>query len=109
MGPLKGTESLGWRLKPSSSLSKSMCWQSDVRVVQSGFGRLTRSPVFWLASPTVKRSDGNGLPAGSDRSNIGRTPAAAAGATCSTAQLTKATPSIEQSRPEMNLLDLNPD
>ncbi len=48
------------------------------RVVQSGLGTLTRSPVFCVVSATVKRSLGNGLPRRSSRSKRARTPAASA-------------------------------
>jgi hypothetical protein len=68
MGPLNGIARRGWRLKPSSVLRTSMSAQSDGRATQSGFGRFTRTPVRWLGSSSVKRSLGNGPPAGDERS-----------------------------------------
>src|SRR5262245_33279140 len=71
IGAVKGIESRGCRLKPSSVFRTSMSLQSEGRgsAVQSSpvVGRSTRSPVSWLRSGTVKRSAGNGPPGGSDR------------------------------------------
>ena len=46
IGPLKGMESRGCVLNPSRVLITSMSAQSDGRVAQFGFGRLTRMPVL---------------------------------------------------------------
>ncbi len=46
IGPENGIEILGWMLNPSSVLRTSTSAQSDGWVAQSGFGRLTRSPVI---------------------------------------------------------------
>src|SRR5712692_3389645 len=64
IGPLKGIERRGCRLKPSSVLIAAKAVQSDGRSAQFGKGKFTLSPVFWLGSATVKRSLGNGPPAG---------------------------------------------
>ncbi len=76
--PLKGIDTRGCKLKPSSVLSTSMSAQSLGRVTHDGFGRLTRTPVRWLGSANVKRSLGNGPRAGELRSNRACTPAASA-------------------------------
>ena len=68
IAPVKGIEIRGWTLKPSSVFSTSMSAQSDGRTAQSGFGRLTRTPVGCDQSGAVQRSLGYGLPAGVDRS-----------------------------------------
>jgi hypothetical protein len=46
IGPEKGIDRRGCRLKPSSVLMTSMSAQSETRTAQSGFGKLTRTPVF---------------------------------------------------------------
>jgi len=46
IGPLNGMESRGCVLNPSRVLITSMSAQSDGRVAQFGFGRLTRMPVL---------------------------------------------------------------
>lgn len=46
IGPEKGMESLGCRLKPSSVLMTSRSRQSVTRIAQSGLGRLTRNNVL---------------------------------------------------------------
>src|SRR5262249_25609879 len=61
--------------------------QSDGLVAQFGSGRLTRKAVFCEKSKTVKRSLGNGEPAGDARSNNGCTSAAAATAARSSAAM----------------------
>src|SRR5713101_5772629 len=60
MAPSKGISSRVCALKPSSRFMTSMSSQSDGLTLQSGFGRLTRSAVFWPESETVKKSLGNG-------------------------------------------------
>src|SRR5436309_1258609 len=47
-------------LKPSSVFRTSMSSQSEGNVAQSGFARLTRSPVTCVASATVSRFVGVG-------------------------------------------------
>src|SRR5947208_9081942 len=64
IGRENGMDRRGWRLKPSSVLMTSISAQSDGRPAQSGLGSVTRTPVFWSWSSTVKRSLGNGLLAG---------------------------------------------
>ena len=71
IGPVNGIEIRGCRLKPSSVLRTSMSAQSDGRTAQSGFGRLTRRPVFCDQSNVVQRLLGNGPPSGLDRSKRG--------------------------------------
>src|SRR2546427_7759179 len=78
IGPVKGMEMRGWRLKPSSVLSTSMSAQSLGNVAQFGLGRLTRTPVRWVRSRTVNTSLGNGRPDGDEPSKRTRTPAASA-------------------------------
>src|SRR2546422_2034457 len=78
IGPVKGMEMRGWRLKPSSVLSTSMSAQSLRNVAQFGLGRLTRTPVRWVRSRTVNTSLGNGRPDGDEPSKRTRTPAASA-------------------------------
>jgi hypothetical protein len=75
IGPEKGIDRRGCRLKPSSVLMTSMSAQSDGRAPQFGFGRFTRSPVFWSSSLTVKRSLGNGEPVVDERSKSASTSA----------------------------------
>src|SRR2546426_2869565 len=79
IGPENGIDTRGCRLKPSSVLSTSMSRQSETRTAQSGLGRLIRTPVLWLGSGTVKRSVGNGISEGDDRSNLACTAAANVG------------------------------
>src|SRR5438093_12340539 len=62
MGPSKGIDSLGSRLKPSSVLMTLISSQSEGRSTQLGRGRLTLRPVLWLLSITVNQSLGNGPP-----------------------------------------------
>ena len=62
IAPVNGIEIRGCTLKPSSVLRTSMSAQSDGRTAQSGFGRLTRSPVFCDQSNVVQRLLGKGLP-----------------------------------------------
>src|SRR5213593_2559467 len=78
IGPLNGMERRGWRLKPSSVSMTSRSWQSDTWTAQSGFGRFTRSQVFWLSSGIVKRSEGNGPSEGTFRLKSAWMPAASA-------------------------------
>src|SRR2546425_70162 len=78
IGPVKGMEMRGWRLKPSSVLSTSMSAQSLGNVAQFGLGRLTRTPVRWVRSRTVNTSLGNGRPDGDEPSNGTRTRGAGA-------------------------------
>src|SRR6202049_2569947 len=54
----------------------SISAQSDGRATQSGLGRFTCRKVFWRKSKTVKRSLGNGLLFGLDKSKRTLTPAA---------------------------------
>jgi hypothetical protein len=67
---------LGERLVQSDQLFITSI-QSDFDLVEivrgSGSGKLTRRPVFWVGSATVKRSLANGPPAGLPRSNKGWT------------------------------------
>src|SRR6202043_2945534 len=58
MGPSKGIESLGERLKPSSVLRTSRSAQSEGRGPQLGLGSWTLSPVRGRGSGTVDRSRG---------------------------------------------------
>ena len=76
MGPLKGMDSRGCKLKPSSVLMTSRLAQSVGRTEQSGLGRLTLRPVLWLGSATVNRLLGNGPPVGVSRLKRAWTPAA---------------------------------
>ena len=71
IGPVNGIEIRGCMLKPSSVLRTSMSAQSDGRTAQSGFGRLTRRPVFCDQSNVVQLLLGNGPPSGLDRSKRG--------------------------------------
>src|SRR5262249_14199143 len=59
-GAVEGTDSRGWRLKPSSVLRTCMSAWSEGCVVGSGNGRLIRPPVSWLGSATVKWLLGDG-------------------------------------------------
>src|SRR2546428_10503531 len=86
IGPVKGMEMRGWRLKPSSVLSTSMSAQSLGNVAQFGLGRLTRTPVRWVRSRTVNTSLGNGRPDGDEPSKRTRTPAASAAEGSSTSR-----------------------
>jgi hypothetical protein len=61
MGPSKGTESVGERLKPSSVLRTSRSAQSERRAPQFGLGSWTLSPVSCRGSATVNRSLGKGV------------------------------------------------
>src|SRR5687768_4274504 len=79
IGPENDTEMRGCRLKPSSALRTSMSAQSVGRITQLGLGRLTRRPVLWPGSGTVKTSLGKGPADGEDRSKAALTPAAGAG------------------------------
>ena len=56
----------------------SMSAQSETCTVQSGLGSLTRLKVFCVQSGCVKRSLGNGLPVGLEKSSFTLTPAARA-------------------------------
>src|SRR5262245_51201707 len=79
IGPSKGIESRGWRLKLSSSLITSRSAQSDGRAAQFGLRRLILSPVLFAGSSTVNRSLGNGPPCGVLRSKEDLTLAARTG------------------------------
>ena len=75
--PVNGMLSRGCRLKPSSWLMTPTSTQSDGRVLQSGSGMFTRSPVSCSESATVNQSLGNGSCSGTDgvdRSKMTRTP-----------------------------------
>ena len=74
MSPSNGIETRGCWLNPSSWLSTLTSSQSDRFATQSaGSGRFTRRPVICSGSVTVKRSEGNGLVAGDERSKRGWT------------------------------------
>jgi hypothetical protein len=62
IGPLKGIESRGCTLKPSSVSRTAVSAQSDGRAAQSGMGRSTRRPVACAGSDAVSRFVGNGCP-----------------------------------------------
>src|SRR5579871_6914897 len=65
MGPEKLMRMRGAVWKPSSWLISCTSWQSLGAVVQSGMGRFTRKPDFWVPSSTVRKSVGKGPMVGS--------------------------------------------
>src|SRR5262249_52501167 len=91
-----------------SSQAECCATQSSGCPWSSTGGRFTRIPVLCRASGTVKRSDGNGPPAGCDRSKSGRTPAATAGDEWSPLHVKRAAPTIDPNRRDPSHADAIP-